>query len=140
MAKYADIEDFMAAQPSDMKALIRYVRQLMSVAHPQMRERFMYDTVFFVCYDYVCYLGKIHPQKGIEIAFPKGKLLDDEGGLLEPTNRKFVKGVTFKNLADFQAIEDAFLVLLQEAILLNEANPNETFFKIVAASNRKKKS
>jgi hypothetical protein len=34
----------------------------------------------------------------------------------------------------------AFLVLLQEAILLNEANPNETFFKIVAASNRKKKS
>lgn len=139
MPKYADIEDFMNVQTPQMRALLRYVRQLMAVAHPQMRERFLYDTVFFMCYDYVFYFGKIHPQKGIELAFPKGKALKDEAGLLEPTPRKFVKGVTFKDLADFQSREEGFLELVQEAILLNESNPSETFFKMVAAANRRKK-
>jgi len=132
MPKYIDTEELLDDQTPAIRQLLHYLRQLMAVAHPQMRERFLYNTLFFVCYDYVCYIGKIHPKKGVEIGFPKGALLNDTNGVLEANNRKFVRGITFKDLADFQAREEAFLEILQEAIMLNEANPAETFFKIVA--------
>ncbi|MEZ4903976.1 MAG: DUF1801 domain-containing protein [Spirosomataceae bacterium] len=131
MPKYLDKEDFIAHQTPEIQQLIRYMRQLMSVAHPQMRERFSFQTIFFVCIDYLCYFGKIHPTKGIEIGFVKGHLLKDEANILEAKNRKMVRGITFRNLQDFRAREEAFLEVLQEAILLNETYPEKTFAKLI---------
>ena len=60
MVEYADADDFLANQTPEIRQLLSYVRQLVMVAHPKMRERFMYNnTLFFMCLDYVCYFGKI---------------------------------------------------------------------------------
>ncbi len=138
MTNYSDIDDFFAHQTPEIRKLLLYVRQLILVAHPKMRERFMYNSVpFFICFDYVCYFGKIHKTKGIEIGFVKGYLLKDEAGVLEANNRKMIRGMTFKNLKDFQTREDAFLEILQEAIILNETQPEKTFAKLLFEKRKK---
>ena len=120
MNKYIDIEDLVSQQTPAIRQILHYLRQLMAVAHPQMRERFLYGTLFFICYDYVCYVGEIHPKQGVEIGFLKGHQLTDTKGILDAKGRKNVKGIIFIDLADFQAREEAFLEVIQEAILLNE--------------------
>ena len=138
MVQYADADDFLASQTPEIRHLLSYVRQLVMVAHPKMRERFMYSsTLFFMCQDYVCYFGKIHKTQGVEICFVKGFLLKDEAGVLESKGRKIIRGMTFQNLKDFQAREDAFLEVLQEAILLNETQPEKTFAKIMFERRKK---
>jgi hypothetical protein len=132
MQHYEDIDDFFAHQTPEIRQLLQYVRQLILVSHPKMRERFMYsNTPFFICLDYVCYFGKIHKTKGVEICFAKGFLLSNGQGLLEDKNRKIIRGITIRNLQEFKAIEECFLEILQEAILLNETQPEKTFAKII---------
>jgi len=137
MPKYLDTGDFVEHQTPEIRHLIHYVRQLMSVAHPQIRERFSFNTVFFICLDYLCYIGKIHPKKGLEICFVKGHLLKDEAGVLEAKKRKMIRGMTFQNLHDFQEREEVFLEVLQEAILLNETQPEKTFAKMIFEKRKK---
>ena len=95
------------------------------------------NTLFFMCQDYVCYFGKIHKTQGVEICFVKGFLLKDEAGILESKGRKIIRGMTFQNLKDFQVREDVFLEVLQEAILLNETQPEKTFAKIMFERRKK---
>jgi Domain of unknown function (DU1801) len=136
--KYLNSEDFVEQQTNEVQQLLRYLRQLMPLAHTKMRERFLYNTIFFTCGDYVCYVGKINPKKGVEIGFPKGYWLSNESGMLEANRRKWIRGITFKNLTDFQAREEAFLEVVQEAILLNEATPNQTFGQMIGAQRARK--
>lgn len=139
MIRYSDIDDFFENQSPDIRRVLQYVRQLLLVAHPKMREKFMYsNTIFFFCLDYVCYFGKIHKTKGVEICFVKGFLLSNEQGLLEDKGRKLIRGFTVRNLQEFKAIEDSFLEIVQEAILLNETQPDKTFAKIIFGTRKKK--
>jgi hypothetical protein len=138
MLQYTDIDDFFAHQTPEIRQLLQYVRQLILVSHPKIRERFMYNSVpFYLCLDYVCYFGKIHKTKGVEICFVKGFLLPDPAGVLEAHNRKYIRGMTFRNLKDFQDREEAFLEVLQEAILFNETQPEKTFAKIMFQQRKK---
>jgi len=138
MPHYEDIDDFFAHQTPEIQQLLQYVRQLILVAHPKMRERFMYsNTPFFICLDYVCYFGKIHKTKGVEIGFVKGFLLSNEQELLDAKGRKLISGITVRNLQEFKKIEDGFLEVLQEAILLNETHPEKTFAKIIFERRKK---
>lgn len=131
MPKYLDREDFFEQQTPEIRQLLQYIRQLLLVASPQMREQFSFNTPFFYCIDYLCYFGKIDPKKGVEICFAKGHLLKDEAGVLEVKKRKMIRGITFRNLQDFQEKEDIFLEILQEAILFNETYPEKTFAKLI---------
>ncbi|TAF96204.1 MAG: hypothetical protein EAZ32_10325 [Cytophagia bacterium] len=137
MKNYIDLEDFISQQTVEVRHLLYYLRQLMSVAHVQMRERLLYNTLFFTCGDYVCYVGKIHAVKGVEIGFPKGFWLEDAAGVLEANNRKWIRGITFKNLSDFQTREEVFLEIVQQAILLNESKPNTTFGQMIGQQRKK---
>ncbi|MFN8349020.1 MAG: DUF1801 domain-containing protein [Spirosomataceae bacterium] len=138
MTYYHDTDDFLAHQTPEIRQLLQYVRQLILVAHPKMRERFMYNSVpFFMCYDYVCYFGKIQKTKGVEICFAKGFLLSNEQGLLDAKGRKLVSGITVRNLQEFKEIEEEFLEVLQEAILINETRPDKTFAKILFERRKK---
>lgn len=139
MIQYSDIDDFFENQTPEIRQVLQYIRQLLLVAHPKMRERFMYSSVpFFLCLDYVCYFGKIHKTKGVEICFVKGFLLSNEQGLLEDKGRKLIRGITVRNLQEFKAIEDSFLEIVQEAILINETQPDKTFAKIIFGTRKKK--
>ena len=139
MTQYSDVVDFFAHQTPESRQVIQYVRRLLLVAHPKMREKFMYsNTIFFICLDYVCYFGKIHKTKGVEICFVKGFLLSNEQGLLEDKGRKLIRGITVRNLQEFKEIEDGFLEILQEAIILNETQPEKTFAKIIFGTRKKK--
>lgn len=138
MTYYEDIDDFFAHQTPEIRQLLQYVRQLILVSHPKMRERFMYNSVpFFICLDYVCYFGKIQKTKGVEICFAKGFLLSNEQGLLDAKGRKIISGITVRNLQEFKEIEDGFLEILQEAILVNETRPDKTFAKILFERRKK---
>ena len=138
MPQYIDIDDFFAHQTPEIRQLLQYVRQLILVSHPKIRERFMYNSVpFYLCLDYVCYFGKIHKTNGVEICFVKGFLLPDNPGVLEAHKRKYIRGMTFRNLQDFQGREEAFLEILQEAILFNETQPEKTFAKIMFEQRKK---
>jgi len=138
MTQYSGIDDFFSNQTPEIRQVLQYIRQLLLVAHPKMREKFMYsNTLFFICLDYVCYFGKIHKTKGVEIGFVKGFMLSNEQGLLEDKGRKLIRGVTVRNLQEFRAIEDAFLEIVQEAILINETQPEKTFAKIIFGTRKK---
>lgn len=138
MVQYSDIDDFFAHQTPEIRQLLQYVRQLLLVADPKMRERFMYNSLpFYMCQDYVCYFGKIHKTKGVEICFVKGFLLSNEQGLLEDKGRKIIRGITVRNLQEFKAIEEGFLEILQEAIMINETQPEKTFAKIMFEKRKK---
>lgn len=139
MTQYEDADDFLAHQTPEIRQVLQYIRQLMLVAHPKMHEKFMYsNTLFFMCLDYVCYFGKIHKTKGVEIGFVKGFLLSNEQGLLEAKGRKLIRGITVRNLQEFKEIEDSFLEIVQEAILINETRPDKTFAKIIFEKRQKK--
>ncbi len=139
MIQYSDVDDFFSHQTPEIRQVLQYVRQLLLVAHPKIRERFMYNSVpFYMCLDYVCYFGKIHKTKGVEICFVKGFLLSNEQGLLEDKGRKLIRGITVRNLQEFKEIEDEFLEILQEAIILNETQPEQTFAKIIFGTRKKK--
>jgi Domain of unknown function (DU1801) len=135
--KYISVEDFIDHQTTELRSLLYYLRRLLMVAHPHMRERLSFNTPFYHCFDYLCYFGKIHKKKGIEICFAKGFLLSNEQGVLQADNRKMIRGIWFHDLADFQQQEEVFLEILQEAILLNETKPTETFAKLIFAKRSK---
>ncbi len=49
MTTYSDIDDFFANQTPEIRQVLQYIRQLLLVAHPKMREKFMYsNTIFFI--------------------------------------------------------------------------------------------
>jgi hypothetical protein len=57
--------------------------------------------------------------------------LSNDSGLLDAKNRKLIKGISFKNLQDYEEKEEGFLETLQEAILFNEMNPDVKFYNMV---------
>jgi hypothetical protein len=75
----------------------------------------------------------------VEVCFVKGFHIKDEAGVLDAKDRKLVKGITFTDLADFEAKEDAFLEVLQEAILLNETQPELKFYNMIVRKETGKK-
>lgn len=120
MAKFHDFEDFAESAPPSQQALLRLLRETVLGADPQLREKILYNTPFFLRKSWVCYVGKIHKQKGIEMCFPRGRELSNAHGLLETKGRAAIQGIQFRDVADFYTKEAAFLETLQEAILLDE--------------------
>ena len=56
---------------------------------------------------------------------------------MDAKGRKLISGITVRNLQEFKEIEDGFLEVLQEAILLNETQPEKTFAKIIFEKRKK---
>jgi hypothetical protein len=76
-------------------------------------------------------LSVVKKTKAVEVCFVKGFHLSNESGLLDAKDRKLIKGISFKNLEDYEQKEEAFLEILQEAILLNETQPDLKFYNMV---------
>lgn len=131
MPKYQDINDFIESQAVAIRPLLAHIRNIIMVSHPNIREQISWSLPFFYCFDHLCYLSVSKKTKGVEVCFAKGFHIKDEAGVLDAKGRKLVKGVTFTDLADFEKREDAFLEVLQEAIWLNETQPELKFYNMI---------
>jgi hypothetical protein len=131
MPKYVDINDYIETQDRLLKPLLTHLRKVIMLAHPNIREQISWNTPFFYCFDNLCYFSIIKKTKGVEVCFVKGFHLNNKSGLLDAKDRKLVKGITFTSLADCEEKEEAFLEILQEAVLFNEINPEIKFYNMV---------
>lgn len=131
MPKYQDIDDFIESKDKNLRPLLAHIRHIIMVSHPQIREQISWNLPFFYCFDHLCYLSVGKKTKGVEVCFAKGFHIKDEAGVLDSKGRKLVKGITFADLADFEVKEDTFLEVLQEAILLNEIQPELKFYNMI---------
>jgi hypothetical protein len=139
MPKFQDIEDFIQSKEINLRPLLAQIRNIIMVSHPQIREQISWNLPFFYCFDHLCYLSVSKKTKGVEVCFAKGFHIKDEAGVLDAKDRKLVKGITFTDLADFEKREDDFLEVLQEAILLNETQPELKFYNMIVRKETVKK-
>jgi hypothetical protein len=139
MSKYLNIDDYIESQDRFIIPLLAHLRKVIMLAHPNIREQISWSLPFFYCFDYLCYLSISKKTKGIEVCFAKGCQLNNESGLLDAKNRKLIKGITFTSLADYEEKEDAFLEILQEAVMFNEMNPEIKFYNMVVRKATGKK-
>lgn len=107
-------------------------------AHPRIKVRILFGTPMFGLKNEICYFGIIKEKKGIEIGFHQGFQLSNEQGILEQKKRKYIYGITFKNLDDFQIKELAFNEILQEAIILDEIHEKSMFSEVLNSGRKKK--
>jgi hypothetical protein len=139
MPKFQDIDDFIQSKEINLRPLLAQIRNIIMVSHPQIREQISWNLPFFYCFDHLCYLSVSKKTKGVEVCFAKGFHIKDEAGVLDAKDRKLVKGITFTDLADFEKREEAFLEVLQEAILLNETQPELKFYNMIVRKETAKK-
>ena len=102
MNKYNSIENFIESQEHVISALLNQLRNLILNAHPKMRERFLFNTAMFGIKNELCYFVVLNKNKGIEVGFHRGFQMSNERGLLESKKRKFIHGITFKDLEDLK--------------------------------------
>ncbi|MES2516841.1 MAG: DUF1801 domain-containing protein [Bacteroidota bacterium] len=132
MQKYVDIDDFIESRDKALTPLLTQIRKVIMLSHPAIREQISWNIPFFYCFDHLCYLNIIKKTQRVEVCFAKGLHLNHESGLLDAKKRKLVKGITFKDLQDYENKEEVFLEILQEAILFNEMNPEIKFYNMVS--------
>jgi hypothetical protein len=137
--KYHDIDDYIEGEDKSIKPLLAHLRKVIMLSHPNIREQISWNLPFFYCFDHLCYLSITKKTKGVEVCFVKGFHLNNESGLLAAKDRKLVKGITFTSLADYEEKEEAFLEILQEAVLFNEMNPEIKFYNMVVRKEAEKK-
>lgn len=121
------VEEFIWERPEPQRGLLLRLRQLLFAASPKMREKMRYNAPFYDCPRWFCYTNPLKTG-GVEVCFLRGDELSNEQGLLDARNRRNVCGVTIQDLADLAQKEDALLEIIQEAILLEELNPERPAF------------
>lgn len=138
MQKYLSSEEFIENQAPEIRSLLWQIHHTILNAHPKMRDRISFGIPMFCVKKEICYFGIIKAKKGVEIGFHRGYQLSNEQGILEDKKRKYIHGVTFKDLNDFQEKEEAFNEVLQEAIILDEINEKSMFSEMLQAGRKKK--
>jgi uncharacterized protein YdhG (YjbR/CyaY superfamily) len=140
MNKYLSTEDFIESQDPEIRPLLWQINRTILNAHPKMKDKISFGIPMFSVKHEVCYFGIIKKKTGIEIGFHRGYQMSNEQGILEHKNRKYIHGITFKDLADFHKKELVFNEILQESIILDEINKNSMFSDVLQAGRKKKKS
>lgn len=140
MIKYISVDDFIDHQLPHMQHLMQRLRILILNAHPKIREHLEINTPMFKVKQDVCYFGKVHPTKGLEVCFLRGFQLSNEQGLIESKGRKYIHGLTLVDANDLKQKETAFLEILNEALILDEINEKSVFTEMLQAARKKKSS
>ncbi|UTA70086.1 MULTISPECIES: DUF1801 domain-containing protein [Emticicia] len=138
MTNYLSVEDFKSHQLPHIGKLIAGLQELIMNAHPKMQEHFSINTPMYKVKHDVCYIGKIHPKKGLELCFLRGYQLSNEQGLLDAKGRKYIQGITFTDIDDLQNKKQSFIEILNEALILDEMNERNVFTDMLQTARRKK--
>jgi len=138
MTNYLSVDDFKDHQPSHIRKLISGLQELILNAHPKMQEHFTINTPMYKVRHDVCYIGKIHSTKGLELCFLRGFQLSNEQGLLDSKGRKYIHGITFTDADDLNTKKHAFLEVLNEALILDQMHERNVFTDMLQAARKKK--
>ena len=117
-----EVEEFIYGFEGDTLEVMKYLHSLM-MDQPGIRCKLSYKIPFYYRNSWICY---IFPQKkgGIEFAFPRGRELSNEQGILDTRGRKEVAGIILKTLDDIP--EESLIEVIQEAIILDESVPYQS--------------
>lgn len=140
MIKYISVDDFIDHQLPHLQLLMQRLRTLILNTHPKIREHLEINTPMFKVKQDVCYFGKVHPTKGLEVCFLRGFQLSNEQGLLDSKRRKFIHGITLTDVNDLKIKEIALMEVLNEALILDEINEKSVFTDMLQAARKKKSS
>ena len=110
------VNAFIDQQPPTHRRVLNALRIIILQAGPQIEETIKYNIPFYSYHGRLCFLNT---RDGVvELGFCQGAFLSNEQEYLVGEGKE-VRHVRMKSLADID--QDALQVLLQEAILLNEA-------------------
>ena len=98
-----------------------------------MHETLKYNTAFYVRKSWLCYIGIIRKKIGVEVCFARGYDISNEHGLLLAKGRAAMRGITFRDVSDFEQKADVFMEILQEAILLDDLRKRSAAADILGA-------
>ncbi len=112
------VQGFIGSQEPPYKEMMTILRSWIHDLGPHVQEKISYRIPFFYFYGPLCYLSP--KQEGLELAFTKGHLLEDESGILRPEGRKQVKSCVFFSVAELEEYEEMLRHLLNQAAILNE--------------------
>ena len=102
------VDEFILSVDEERREIVVYLHHLFT-ERLGLKPRLRYRLPFYDFQKWVCYLN---PKKtgGVELVFIYGQSLDDPAGVLDPTGRKQVAGVTFYKLEDIPEREIIHLV------------------------------
>lgn len=136
--KYISTEDFIQNQNPVFGLMLWRLRDLILCSDAKMKEKIGFNTPMFSVKNTICYVGTIKAKIGIEIGFYRGFQLVNHQNILEAKNRQFIKGITFKDNQDIDTHEQAFLEIIQEAILLDQTHDKSIFAEVLNNGKTKK--
>jgi Domain of unknown function (DU1801) len=137
MPKYQHPTEFLDAQPAQWQPLLEAICAAMLSSDPHLKMGIKFNTIFFIRKSWVAYIGKI-TKKDLEVCFIRGPELSNEQGILDAKGRISVRGVTFTDVHDFNQRLDAFLEIVQEALILDETSTDTAFQSMVKLAKQKK--
>lgn len=138
--KYISVEEFIQGQAPQFGLLLWQIRDMILCSHAKVKERMLFNMPMFSVKKEFCYVGIIRAKTGIEIGFHRGFQMSNVQGLLDTKGRKYIAGITFKNLEDLLEKEEAFLEIIQEAIMLDEINEKSIFAEVLNNGKKAKKN
>ncbi|RNI31632.1 DUF1801 domain-containing protein [Rufibacter latericius] len=117
--KFDTVEELLAYLPLEERKLVAELRQLVFECLPFCSEKLSYNVPFYVGHTRICFIwpGSVPwgtvKQKGVQLGFCNGNLLQDDADYLEKGKRKQVFTKTFAQVNELDY--DLIKVLLYEA-------------------------
>lgn len=107
---------FIDRYAGEQLALLSYFHELLGGAL-ELTPKIRYGIPFYYGRRWICYLNPLSGG-GVELVFTRGRELSNAQGLLEARERKQVRGIELRRMADIP--KSAILEIIHEAILLDE--------------------
>ena len=110
------VENFILGLDGEQKAIVSFLHQHIVQQHGLI-PKINWNIPAYYHKKWICYLNLIK-NKGVELAFFRGRDLSNEQGILLDKGRKLVRGIDFFSIksSDISTINE----IIQEAILLDE--------------------
>lgn len=110
-----EVENYIMKHNGMQKDLLMYFHLLLWEDYG-LKPKIAYGIPMYYAHKWVVYLNA-DKKKGVEVAFPRGHLLNDKYQLLESKGRKMVKSIEFFNIEEIP--EEEIKSTLEEAIKID---------------------
>lgn len=102
--------------PENQRQIMQQLHDLM-LSFPKITTKIRYQIPFYYRRKWLCYLNPIK-NNGVELCFLRGSELSNEQGIIEPTERKMVRGISFYSVDKID--KKVLCEIINEAILLDD--------------------
>lgn len=109
-------EAYIIELPDNQRQIMQYLHDML-MSFPQVTTKIRYKIPFYYRKSWVCYLNPVK-NDGVELCFLKGNELSNEQCILEPTDRKMVRGIKFYSADEID--NNLLLEIVNEALILDD--------------------